>query len=176
MTENTIDENANGNANEVAFSMQKIYIKDLSFEAPGAPESFAYEGSYKPNINLELNTINRHVKDDSYEVVLNVTVTAKDEDTVLFLAEVKQCGVFLVQNMEDAAKRHTLGSFCPSILFPYARQTISDLIINGGFPQLLLAHINFEQLYQAQEERRETLAEEGAESSPDSNPESQNTH
>jgi len=154
MTENTVDQNTNPDPAQVAFSMQKIYVKDLSFEAPNVPEAFSFDGGYKPNVNLELNTSNKHLKDDAYEVSLNITVTAKDGENVLFLAEVKQCGIFAVQNMEEGAKRHTLGSFCPSILFPYARQVISDMITNGGFPQLLLAHINFEQLFQAQEERR----------------------
>ena len=158
MTENTTEQNVTADASQLAFSMQKIYIKDLSFEAPGVPEAFSFEGGYKPNVNLELNTTNRLIQDDSFEVVLNITVTAKEEEKVMFLAEVKQCGVFLLQNMDDATKRHTLGSFCPSILFPYARQVISDMISNGGFPQLLLAHINFEQLFKAQEERRASEA------------------
>jgi preprotein translocase subunit SecB len=157
MTENTIDPNA-AETNGPAFSIQKIYVKDLSFEAPGVPETFSFEGGYKPNVGLELNTSNKLIKDDAYEVSLNLTVTAKDGETTLFLAEIKQCGIFLVQNMEENSKRHTLGSFCPSILFPYARQVISEIIANGGFPQLLLAHINFEQLFQAQEERRNSEA------------------
>jgi len=161
MTENTTEENGNENQNNVAFNMQKIYIKDVSFEAPGVPEAFAFEGGYKPNINLELNTNQRKLADDTFEVALNITVTAKAEDTVLFLCEVKQCGVFTIQNMEEDAERHTLGSFCPSILFPYARQTISNLILDGGFPQLLLAHINFDQLFFANEERRKNGDAEG---------------
>lgn len=166
MTENTIDQNTTAGMDQIAFSMQKIYVKDLSFEAPGVPEVFSFEGGYKPNVNLELNTSNRQIQDSSYEVTLNITVTAKEEEKVMFLAEVKQCGVFSVQNMDDDTKRHTLGSFCPSILFPYARQAISDMITNGGFPQLLLAHINFEQLYKAQEERRlSEAAAAGTESS-----------
>ena len=162
MTENTTEQNISGDNTELAFSMQKIYVKDISFEAPGVPESFAFEGGYKPNVNLELNTSNRLINGDSHEVSLNITVTAKEDDKVMFLAEVKQCGVFLLQNMDDATKRHTLGSFCPSILFPYARQVISDMISNGGFPQLLLAHINFEQLFKAQEERRASEGEAAA--------------
>jgi len=166
MTENTIDQNTAPGMDQIAFSMQKIYVKDLSFEAPGVPEVFSFEGGYKPNVNLELNTSNRLVQDASYEVTLNITVTAKEEEKVMFLAEVKQCGVFALQNMDDDTKRHTLGSFCPSILFPYARQAISEMISNGGFPQLLLAHINFEQLFKAQEERR--LSEEAGTASPES--------
>ena len=158
MTENTTDQNAATGENNPAFSIQKIYVKDLSFEAPGVPETFTFEGGYKPNVGLELNTSNKHIRDDSYEVSLNLTVTAKQDETVMFLAEIKQCGIFLIQNMEDSAKRHTLGSFCPSILFPYARQVISDVISNGGFPQLLLAHINFEQLFAVSEERKKNEA------------------
>ncbi len=160
MNDETISPGANNDQQQSAFSIQKIYVKDVSFESPGAPDSFIMEGGYKPNIGLELNTSNRHLKDSVYEVTLNLTVTAKEsEEKVMFLAEVKQCGIFQIQNMEEMVQRHTLGSFCPSILFPYARQVISDLVSNGGFPQLLLAHINFEQLFQAQEERRKAEAE-----------------
>lgn len=162
MTENTQEQNVAPGEDQVAFSIQKIYVKDLSFEAPGVPEAFSFEGGYKPNVNLELNTSNRKINDTAYEVTLNVTVTAKEDEKVFFLAEVKQCGLFAVLNMDDAARRHTLGSFCPSVLFPYARQAISDMVTNGGFPQLLLAHINFDQLFQAQEERKMKEAQEQA--------------
>lgn len=160
MTDNINEQAAGTNQDQqVSFSMQKIYVKDLSFEAPGAPETFNFKDGYRPNVNLELNTSNRHLDGDVFEVVLHITVTAKDNDTVLFLAEIKQAGVFLVANMDDANKRHTLGSFCPSVLFPYARTMISEMISHGGFPQLLLAHINFEQLYQAQEAKRQEDAQ-----------------
>ena len=165
MTENTNDPIAQGgqeNNEQVSFSMQKIYVKDSSFEAPGVPEVFNFKNGYRPNVNLELNTTNRVIEGDLYEVTLHITVTAKDEDTVLFLAEVKQAGVFLVSNMDDANKRHTLGSFCPSVLFPYARTMVSEMITHGGFPQLLLAHINFEQLFQAQEAKRQQDAQNAA--------------
>ena len=156
MTENTNDQiNPNqASGDQVQFSMQKIYVKDLSFEAPGVPETFNFQDGYRPDVNLELNTNSRSLENDLYEVTLHVTVTAKNNDTVLFLAEVKQAGVFVVANMDDANKRHTLGSFCPSVLFPYARTMVSEMITHGGFPQLLLAHINFEQLFQAQEAKR----------------------
>ena len=164
MTENTNEQNvANEAAGEQAkFSMQKIYVKDVSFEAPGTPESFSFNEGYRPDVNLEINTSSKNIEGDLYDVTLNVTVTAKNDDKVLFLAECKQAGVFVVGNMDEASKRHTLGSFCPSVLFPYARTMISELITHGGFPQLLLAHINFEQLYQAQEAKR---AEQAAQQS-----------
>lgn len=161
MTENTNDQAAaQGNEEQVSFSMQKIYVKDSSFEAPGVPETFNFQDGYRPDVNLELNTSNRHIDGDIFEVTLQITVTAKNNETVLFLAEVKQAGVFLVANMDDANKRHTLGSFCPSVLFPYARAVISEMITHGGFPQLLLAHINFEQLFQAQEAKRAEQAQQ----------------
>jgi len=163
MTENTNDQAAQAGPDEVSFSMQKIYVKDSSFEAPGVPETFTFKDGYRPNVNLELNTSNRHIEGDIFEVTLHVTVTAKEDDTVLFLAEVKQAGVFLVANMDDMNKRHTLGSFCPSVLFPYARTMVSEMITHGGFPQLLLAHINFEQLFQAQEAKRAEEAQKGSE-------------
>ena len=162
MTENTNDPIAPGaqqNGEQVAFSMQKIYVKDSSFEAPGVPETFNFKDGYRPNVNLELNTSNRNIDGDLYEVTLHITVTAKDNDTVLFLAEVKQAGVFLVANMDDANKRHTLGSFCPSVLFPYARTMVSEMITHGGFPQLLLAPVNFDALY-----AQHVQAQQGAES------------
>ena len=161
MTENTNDQAAaQGGEEQVSFSMQKIYVKDSSFEAPGVPETFNFQDGYRPDVNLELNTSNRHIDGDIYEVTLHITVTAKNNETVLFLAAVKQAGVFLVANMDDANKRHTLGSFCPSVLFPYARAVISEMITHGGFPQLLLAHINFEQLFQAQEAKRAEQAQQ----------------
>jgi len=169
MNEETNNAAANSEQPQSTFSIQKIYVKDVSFESPSAPDSFVIEGGYKPNIGLELNTSNKHLSDSNYEVTLNLTVTAKEsEEKVIFLAEVKQCGIFQIQNMEEMVQRHTLGSFCPSILFPYARQIISDLVSNGGFPQLLLAHINFEQLFQANEERRN--AEESGQAPSESAP------
>ena len=174
MTENTNDPVAQGeqqNGEQATFSMQKIYVKDSSFEAPGVPETFTFKDGYRPNVNLELNSSNRHLDGDLYEVTLHITVTAKHDETVLFLAEVKQSGVFLVANMDEQTKRHTLGSFSPSVLFPYARAMISEMITHGGFPQLLLAHINFEQLYQAQEAKRQEQAAAQAQ-----NPEGESTH
>ena len=163
MTENTNDPVAQGepNADQVTFSMQKIYTKDSSFEAPGVPETFQFKDGYRPNVNLELNTSNRLIEGDLHEVTLHITVTAKHDETVLFLAEIKQAGMFLIANMDDDSKRHTLGSFCPSVLFPYARTMISEMITHGGFPQLLLSHINFEQLFQAQEAKRAEQAAQG---------------
>jgi preprotein translocase subunit SecB len=166
MTENTIEQDITTDDSQAKFSLSKIYVKDASFEAPNTPEIFSVTN---PNVGLELNTSNRHVQEDGYEVVLNATVTAKQDDKVVFIAEVKQAGLFLIRNMEEAQQRHTLGSFCPTILFPYARQEISNLISAGGFPQLLLAHVNFEQLFQAQELRRQEEAQQNQQPAGESN-------
>lgn len=137
------------------FALQRIYVRDLSFEVPGAPETFT--GEWKPDIKLDLNTKNNKISDDTFEVVLNLTVTANNQDKVAFLAEVQQAGIFLVDGMPNEQVQHLLGAYCPNVLFPYARETISDLVNRGSFPQLLLAPVNFDALY------AEALKRQGAE-------------
>ena len=127
------------------FSIEKIYLKDVSFEAPAAPEGFTEDWS--PEINMELNTQAHPINDDIYDVDLNLTVTAKNNNNTAFLVEIKQSGIFGVSGMDDANLNGMLGSFCPNILFPYAREAISDLVTKGGFPPLLLAPVNFDALY-----------------------------
>ena len=130
---------------EPQFSIEKIYLKDVSFESPAAPAIFTEDWS--PEINMELNSQVNPIENDFYEVELNITVTAKNNDTTGFLVEVKQCGIFSINGMDEANLNGMLGSFCPNILFPYAREAISDLVSKGGFPQLLLAPVNFDALY-----------------------------
>ncbi len=133
------------------FSLQRIYVKDLSFEAPKSPEVFREE--WNPNIELDLNTRQRALEGDFHEVVLTITVTVKTGEEVAFIAEVQQAGIFLVQGLDDASQGHALGAFCPSILFPYARETLDSLVVRGSFPALMLAPVNFDALY-AQELQR----------------------
>ena len=140
----TTPEQSSENA-EPQFSIEKIYLKDVSFESPAAPAIFTEDWS--PEINMELNSQANPIEKDFYEVELNITVTAKNNDTTGFLVEVKQCGIFSISGMDDANLNGMLGSFCPNILFPYAREAISDLVSKGGFPQLLLAPVNFDALY-----------------------------
>lgn len=130
---------------EQHFSIEKIYLKDVSFEAPAAPTVFTEE--WAPETNMELNTKSNVVNENIYEVELTITVTAKNNDKTAFLVETKQCGVFAIAGMDDATLNGMLGSFCPNVLFPYAREAISDLVTKGGFPQLLLAPVNFDALY-----------------------------
>jgi preprotein translocase subunit SecB len=130
---------------EQQFQLQKIYLKDTSFETPNSPEVFTE--NWEPDVNVELQTAGKPITDDVHEVVLTVTVTAKVGDKTAYLVEVHQAGVFTLTSFSDNERAHMLASYCPNILFPYAREAISDLIGKGGFPQLLLAPVNFDALY-----------------------------
>lgn len=127
------------------FAIQKIYLKDVSFEAPNSPDVFRQ--GWKPETNVQLNTETKTLSEGHYEVALTVTVTTKTEDKTVFLAEVKQAGVFQASGFPEEQLGHLLGSFCPNLLFPYAREAISNLVIKGGFPDMPLAPINFDALY-----------------------------
>ena len=130
------------------FSIQKIYVKDMSFETPNSPAIFTQD--WRPEINLELNSQANKVTEGVHEVVLSLTVTAKLGDNTAYLAEVQQAGIFTLQGFEEGELRPMLGAFCPGTLYPYARETVSDLVARGGFPQLVLAPINFDALYAEQ--------------------------
>lgn len=133
------------------FSIQRIYLKDMSLEAPNSPQAFTQE--WKPEINLEMNTQSQELGEDVFEVVLTLTVTAKNESDTAFLIEVQQAGIFVVSGMEAAEAHHALGAFCPNILFPYARETIDSLVVKASFPALMLAPVNFDALYAQQLEK-----------------------
>jgi preprotein translocase subunit SecB len=142
------------NPNEVAggtdpnapqLSLQSVYLKDCSYEAPNGPR---VQGEWNPQINLDLHTGVNPLTTDVREVVLTVTVSAKQGETTLFLVEVKQAGVFIMRNLGDLEVKRSVGSICPSVLFPYARAAVSQLVTQGGFPQFLLPPVNFDALYQ----------------------------
>lgn len=157
MSENTENTAAESKA-EQQFAIQKIYIKDVSFESPNAPAVFTEE--WKPESNLELNTNGKKLEDNVYEVVLSLTVTIKNNDKVAHLVEIQQCGIFSIAGFNDQDLSHMLGSFCPNILFPYAREAVSDLVTRGGFPQLLLAPVNFDALYAQHIQQMQNNAEQ----------------
>jgi preprotein translocase subunit SecB len=127
------------------FAIQRIYTKDISFETPNSPAIF--QKDWKPEIQLDLDTKSNKLGDDTYEVVLSVTVTATVEGQTAFLAEVQQAGIFTIGNISEAALAHTIGSFCPTTLFPYARESVANLVNRGSFPQFNLAPVNFEALF-----------------------------
>lgn len=127
------------------FAIQRIYIKDLSFEAPQIPHIFQQE--WKPDLNLQLQTNTAQLDPDTHEVTLKVTVTVKSGDKTAFLIEVQQAGIFTLQLFTEEQVHAILGSTCPHILFPYAREVISDIAMRATFPPLYLAPINFDALY-----------------------------
>jgi len=128
------------------FQLQRIYVKDVSFETPQGHEVFRQQ--WKPRVNLEMNTKQNRIDDNNYEVVLTLSVTASLEEKTAFLAEVQQAGIFLVAGMSEPQLRQVLSTVCPNILFPYAREAIDNLVTRGSFPALMLAPVNFDALYQ----------------------------
>lgn len=125
-------------------ALQGVYLKDASYEAPQGPRG---DGNWQPQINLDLATNSTVIQGDMREVVLTVTVSAKQNDKTLFLVEVKQAGAFQMQNLGEEETKRAIASICPGVLFPYARAMVSLLVSQGGFPQLLLPPVNFDALY-----------------------------
>ncbi|MDP5031502.1 MAG: protein-export chaperone SecB [Paraglaciecola sp.] len=157
--ENNINETAAQNANSAPqFSIQRIYTKDISFETPNSPDIFKKE--WKPEVQLDLDTRSNKIDEDLYEVVLAVTVTAKIGEETAFLCEVQQAGIFTIGEMPEANKAHMMGSFCPNTLFPYARETISNLVNRGTFPALNLAPVNFDAIFAAYMQKRAQQSQE----------------
>lgn len=130
---------------EMAFQIQRIYTKDVSFEAPGAPQIFQKE--WEPEVKLDLDTASNQLAEGVFEVVLRVTVTSALDDDTAFLCEVQQAGIFNVSGLDASQMAHCLGAYCPNILFPYARECITSLVSRGTFPQLNLAPVNFDALF-----------------------------
>lgn len=139
------------------FGIQRIYTKDLSFETPNSPAIFKEQWS--PQTGLNLNTEVKQLEEGLYEVALSVTVTTKLGDKTAFLVEVKQAGIFNLSGFSQDETGKMLGAYCPNLLFPYAREVVSDLVTKGSFPQLLLSPVNFEALY-AQHQQK--LAQQAA--------------
>jgi len=139
------------------FAIQRVYTKDVSFETPNSPEIF--QKDWQPEVKLDLDTRSNKLADNTYEVVLAVTVTATVEGQTAFLAEVQQAGIFTIGNLPENALAHTIGSFCPTTLFPYARESVANLVNRGSFPQLNLAPVNFEALFASYVKQRAAEAE-----------------
>lgn len=140
------------------FAIQKIYIKDVSFESPNAPQAFT-DTEWQPNINVQINSGNRTIAEGVYEVTVKVTVTAEHKEKTAFLVEVEQAGIFAVSGFSDENLGGMLGAYCPETLFPYAREAVSELISKGGFPPLLLAPVNFNALYTQQLQQQAEAAQ-----------------
>ncbi|MDQ1362937.1 MAG: preprotein translocase subunit SecB [Pseudomonadota bacterium] len=128
------------------FAIQKIYIKDASLESPNAPAVFQ-DGQWQPEVNVQINTEGKSMADNLHEVTLTLTITAKQKGKTAFLVEVKQAGLFLLSGFAKEQLGGMVGAYCPEVLFPFAREAVSDLVGKAGFPQLLLAPVNFNALY-----------------------------
>ena len=137
-----------GNAQGASFQIDRIYIKDLSLENPGAPQSFQLTEA--PSIEIGLRTKAEAIAEDIYECVLTLTVTATAGDKTVFLVEAAQAGIFAIRGVPASEMQPVLAIHCPNVLFPYARETIADAVMRAGFPPVHLAPINFETLYQQQ--------------------------
>jgi len=127
------------------FAIQKIYTKDISFETPNSPKIFTQK--WEPALDLNLGTHVDPLENSMFDVALTITVTVKVGDSTAYLVEIVQAGIFTIAGFSEQEMGPMLGSFCPNILFPYAREVISDLVNKGGFPQLILAPVNFDALY-----------------------------
>lgn len=145
MSTNENDVAAATDPNAPQLQLQSVYLKDCSYEAPNGPR---VQGEWNPQINLDLHTGVNPLGAEVSEVVLTVTVSAKQGEVTLFLVEVKQAGIFIMKNLGEPEVKRSVASICPSVLFPYARAAVSNLVTAGGFPQFLLPPVNFDALYQ----------------------------
>ena len=144
---------------EQQFAIQKLYLKDVSFESPNSPAFFS-DGEWTPEVNVQLNSSNQPLGNDLYETVLSITVTAKQKEKTAFLVELKQAGLFTISGFEGDNLAGMLGAYCPETLFPFAREAVAELVSKGGFPPLLLAPVNFNALFtqQMQEQQNANAA------------------
>jgi len=145
MAEETAATNENGQPQRQV-ALQKIYIRDASVEVPDGPRVFTEE--HKPEVNVDLNTRIESLSRETHQVTVTVTVTAKQADRTAYIVEVQQAGVFQIEGFDDDNERgHLLGAYCPSVLFPYVRESVGDMVARAGFPHFLLQPVNFDMLY-----------------------------
>jgi len=130
---------------ERQFNIQKIYVKDVSFETPNSPDIFTL--TWEPEVEFNLSSSAAQIQDNVYEVSLTVTLTVKITQKTAYLVEITQSGIFSAVGFANEEMGHLLGSYCPNLLFPYAREVVSDLVAKGGFTPMLLAPVNFDGLY-----------------------------
>jgi preprotein translocase subunit SecB len=147
---------AEGTAKKPQFAIQRLYCKDISFEAPGTPGIFTQ--NWEPDTNVQFSSAATKVSDAQYEIVLQLTVKTTLKDKVAYIAEVRFAGIFLISGFEAPAVEHIIGAQCPNILFPYAREVISDLVNRGSFPQFLLQPMNFDAVFAEAKRRQQEAA------------------
>jgi preprotein translocase subunit SecB len=168
MTEPTnTPQNAQQQTPQTSFAIQKIYLKDISFETPLGLEVFTK--TWAPNVQQDLNVQVNQVDANLHEVILLLTLTARIEDKVVFLVEIKQAGLFAISGLEGIQLSHAINTLCPQILFPYAREAIDSILMRGAFPPLMLAPINFEAVFAQAVMIAQQQAEAGEKNSSASN-------
>lgn len=133
-------------------ALERIYVKDMSLEVPGAN---VFTREWQPELDINLSSNAEKLDDEHYQVILTVNVTANNSGETAFIAEVHQAGIFMMQNIPEDQMGAILGAYCPNVLFPYAREVVSDIVTRGSFPQLLLAPVNFDQAYQQSVEQQQ---------------------
>ena len=146
------------------FNIEKIYVKDLSLEISNAPLVFLESGA--PKIDMQLQINDESISEGMYEVVLTATITAKTKDKTIFLVEVLQAGIFQIRNLEEVEMAPILNIACPNVIFPYMRETISDIVTRAGFPPVILSPVNFEALYNESKQKATTNGSEQVTSVP----------
>ena len=129
------------------FGMKRVYLKDASLETPAAPAVF--NQPWAPQVNLDVNSQANQLDEEHYEVNLTLTVTVVNQEQTAFLIEIQQAAIFMISGFEPAQLHHTLGAYCPNLLFPYAREAVDNLATKASFPALMLAQVNFDALYAA---------------------------
>ena len=142
---------AQQSSNQPLFSIEKVYVKDLSLEIPNAPQAFLEREA--PQVDIQLHHNSSGVEDGVFETVLTVTVTAKANEKTMFLVEVAQAGIFVARNIPAQELEQVLGIACPNILFPYVREVVSDTVVRAGFPPVILSPVNFEAIYASQRQQ-----------------------
>lgn len=151
--------NETNTTNESSFAIQRIYTKDVSFETPNIPGIFTKP--WAPEMNLELNNSSQKMADDVFEVSIRLTLTTKSNDEVAYICEVTQSGIFTISGLTDVQLQHCLGAYCPNVLFPYARETISNLVSKATFQPVNLDPVNFDALYASFLQQNEKVSTEG---------------
>ncbi len=149
------DQDQSNQQPERQFTIQRIYLKDVSFETPNSPDIFRSE--WRPENNLNLKTDTNRLEDDGFEVVLTLTLSVKSGDKTVYIVEVQQAGVFTIRGFSEQEMAPMIGAYCPNTLFPYARELISDLVSKGSFPQMVLQPVNFDGLFM---QRQQELAQQ----------------
>jgi len=150
---------------EKQIAIQKIYVKDFSFESPHTPDVFT-KSDWSPKTNLNLRSTHTTGKDNNHEVVLTITIEAKEDEQTFFLVELQQAGLFHIAGYGEDEFKAIIGSYCPNILFPYARESVANIVSKGGFPEFLLQPINFDALYAQGMAQAESQAQEQPEGQP----------